>query len=938
MIAMVVRPKLGQPYLFGLHQCSSPRVWSATEERLFQEIGRRLTDALTSVLIFRSLRDSERRLEEAQRIAHVGYWDRDLVAGRIALSDEGARIFGLQPEERVADLTVWHERWQTVIHPEDRPRAAAAAAAALAGGPRYEVEYRVVHRTGEVRIVHSQGDVIRDESGRPVRMFGIMQDITERKRAEAELRASEERFRTLVQFSFDVYWETDAQHRFTRQEFAESLADAPAPGSEIGKTRWEVPYLEPDEEAWRNHRATLDAHLPFRDFELARPAPDGGKRYVSVSGLPVFDETGRFIGYRGVGRHITDRKRSEEALRQSQAYLAEAQRLSHTGSWAFDVASNEYVYASEECLRIFELDAHEDSRTREAVSRLIHPEDWPRVNEAFEKSVHEKVDTSSEFKIRLPSGTVKHVHVIRHPVLNDAGDVVQVVGSVIDITERKRAEEERRESTERFRAIADYTYDWEYWIGVDGKLLWVNPAVERITGYSVGECLVMADFPIAIVAEADREAVAHEMRAAVQGSSRNDFEFRVRQKDGRLVWVAASWQPIYDSRGARLGHRSSIRDIAERKRAEDAVRESETRFRTFVDHAADAFFMLDFEQGTIVDVNRCACESLGYTREELIGASPAGFHLESDRAQMESLAGRAAAGGTVLDTHRHRRKDGSVFPVEVQASLFWHGGRRYLLKVARDISDRVRAEEQRDRLRQVEAELAHIHRVSMLGQLAASIAHEINQPLGAVVNSASASLRWLAAEKPEEARRSIARVIAEGHRASEIIGRIRAMIRKTPSHTERFDLNEAIREVLALARSNVQAGGVSLHTRLGQDLPPILGDRIQLEQVLLNLIKNAMEAMGAVGEGPRELWVSSEQVEPTEVLVAVRDSGPGLGPQDLDRLFEAFYTTKPHGLGMGLAISRSIIEAHGGRLWATPNSGPGTTFQFTLPTGGEKDT
>ena len=174
-----------------------------------------------------------------------------------------------------------------------------------------------------------------------------------------------------------------------------------------------------------------------------------------------------------------------------------------------------------------------------------------------------------ECRLRTDSDRKPWVLISRHPVLNEAGEVVQLVGTVIDITERKRAEEERRQSAERFRAIADYTYDWENWIGVDGKLLWVNPAVERITGYSVGECMVMPDFPIPIVAEADREAVARQIREAVQGSSRNDFEFRVRHKDGRLAWVAASWQPIYDSRGARLGHRSSIRDIAERKQAEE---------------------------------------------------------------------------------------------------------------------------------------------------------------------------------------------------------------------------------------------------------------------------------------------------------------------------------------------------------------------------------
>ena len=201
-------------------------------------------------------------------------------------------------------------------------------------------------------------------------------DATDPKRGEEELRTSEERFRTLVEFSFDVYWETDAQHRFTRQQFSNDLADAPAAGSEIGKTRWEVPYLEPDEEAWHAHRATLDAHLPFRDFELARPTPQGGKRYVSVSGLPVFDETGRFAGYRGVGRHITDRKRSEQALRQSQAYLAETQRLTQTGSWAYDPVARRATYWSDETFRIFGLDPRRGSLPApEELRRLVHPED-----------------------------------------------------------------------------------------------------------------------------------------------------------------------------------------------------------------------------------------------------------------------------------------------------------------------------------------------------------------------------------------------------------------------------------------------------------------------------------------------------------------------------------------------------------------------------------
>jgi PAS domain S-box-containing protein len=246
--------------------------------------------------------------------------------------------------------------------------------------------------------------------------------------------------------------------------------------------------------------------------------------------------------------------------------------------------------------------------------------------------------------------------------------------------------------------------------------------------------------------------------------------------------------------------------------------------------------------------------------------------------------------------------------------------------------ERKRAEEA---LHHAHAELAHMTRVATLGELTASIAHEITQPLGAVVNNASACVRWLAAQNLEEARQSAARVVADGHRAAEIIRRIRGLAQKAPPHKDWLDLNATICDVLALARSAVQRHGVVVETHLAKEVPRILGDRIQLQQVLLNLIMNAIEAMSSVGAGPRALWVNSERVAATEVVVAVRDSGPGFDPQSLDRLFEAFYTTKPHGLGLGLAISRRIIEAHGGRLWATAHTPHGAVVQFTVPIGSE---
>jgi C4-dicarboxylate-specific signal transduction histidine kinase len=255
------------------------------------------------------------------------------------------------------------------------------------------------------------------------------------------------------------------------------------------------------------------------------------------------------------------------------------------------------------------------------------------------------------------------------------------------------------------------------------------------------------------------------------------------------------------------------------------------------------------------------------------------------------------------------------------------------LENARLYAERQQAEEA---VRQTQVELAHMARLTTLGELTASIAHEINQPLGAMVNSANACLRWLAAPNLERARQSAMRIVADGQRAADTITRIRALAQHAPAHTDWLDLNATIRDVLALARSEVQRHGVVVETQLAADVPRIRGDRIQLQQVLLNLLMNALEALSGGGDGPRVVVVRSAPDAALGVLVAVGDSGPGLDPQQLDRLFDAFYTTKPQGLGLGLAISRRIIEAHGGRLWATANVPHGAVVQFTLPIGSEE--
>jgi C4-dicarboxylate-specific signal transduction histidine kinase len=250
--------------------------------------------------------------------------------------------------------------------------------------------------------------------------------------------------------------------------------------------------------------------------------------------------------------------------------------------------------------------------------------------------------------------------------------------------------------------------------------------------------------------------------------------------------------------------------------------------------------------------------------------------------------------------------------------------------VGRHITERRQAEEA---LRAMHAELAHVNRVTTMGEMSASIAHEVNQPIAATVTNAQAALRWLRAQPPDldEVRASLSRIVEDGKRAGNVISGIRTLVNKLPPRKDRFDLNEAVLEMVALTRSEVLNHGILLQTELAPGLPRVDGDRTQLQQVILNLILNAVEAMGGIDEGTRELSINTEREAAGGVLVTVRDSGPGLDPADTERVFTAFYTTKPKGMGMGLAICRSMVEAHGGRMWASANEPRGAVFQFTLP-------
>ena len=540
--------------------------------------------------------------------------------------------------------------------------------------------------------------------------------------------------------------------------------------------------------------------------------PDGELRHVRWVGVPVFDE-GVFKGFVGTAMDVTEQERLTQELRQREAYLAEAQRLSHTGSFGWRISTGEILW-SEETFRIFHYD-RTTKPTMALVLQRVHPEDAALVKQTIERASRDGKDFDFEHRLLMPEGSVKYVHVVAHALTDESGNP-EYVGSAMDVTEQHRAKAalekalaELKKSEDQLRIIIDTIPTLAWCTLPDGSAEFLNQRWLDYTGLSTEEARNWG-WTVALHPD-DSTKLMDKWCAAVATGEPLEAEARFRRADGTYRWCLARAVPLRDE----LGH--------------------------------------------IVQ---------------------------------------------------------------------WYGTNT-------DIEDLKRAEEE---LRKSQAELAHVTRVATLGEMTASIAHEINQPLAAVVNNASACLHWLAGQAPnvEEARQSAALIIADGHRAGEIISRIRALAKKAPPQKDWVNINETILEVIALARSEVQRNRVSLQTQLSNELPLVLGDRIQLQQVILNLIINAIEAMSSVTDRSRDLLIRSCQYESGKVLVEVKDSGTGLETESLDHLFTAFFTTKPKGMGMGLAISRSIIEAHGGRLWATVNQRRGATFQFTLPADGER--
>jgi PAS domain S-box-containing protein len=778
------------------------------------DITERKRDEEERQALSRNLQESNARLEEGQRVAHLGYWIWNLDTNRVVFSNETCRIYGIKPQADPIDLAAIRE----LIHPEDRGYVFANAERAVRDGVHIETEHRLIRPSGEVRIVYSRGDLTRDASGRPYEMFGTCQDITERKQAEEERQALSrdlqesqawlEEAQRVAHVGYWV-WDLETNRVIWSEETCRIFGLAPQEGHiDLAIVR-EMIHPEDREHVFRTAEEAVRSGTRA-DCEHRLFRPDGEMRIVHSLGDLKTNSAGCPYQMFGTTQDITDRKLAEEALRRSQFYLSEGERLAHMGSWASKDLGIRWsddldIYWSDEVYKIYGLDPKNGPPNIQQYLAAIHPQDRASMAETIKMMHEQRCGCDVTKRILRPDGEVGYVRCVGVPVVED-GVFKGFRGTTMDVTSQELLTQELRRE-QMYLAEAQHLTHAGSWACnlVTREIFHSSDENARLYGFDPSQGPIPFDLYYSTILPEDERTIRAKLEHAINAGSDYEVEFRIRRTDGSIRCL----------RG--IGHHSPSQEV------------------------------------------------------------------------------------------------GEYFGITI------------------DITDRKRAEEERERLRQLEADLAHINRVNMMGELAAALAHEIKQPIAASITSANALLRWLAHDPPdlERARAAAARIVQDGNRAADVINSLRSFYKTgTPLERQIVDVKEIIGEMTVLLRVEADRHFVMIHPAVEADTPRVLANRVQLQQVLMNLMLNAIEAMKDTGG---ELTIRSRADQESRLMVSISDTGVGLPAGRSEQIFDPFHTTKPQGTGMGLTITRSIVESYGGRVWATVNQGAGATFHFTLP-------
>lgn len=705
-----------------------------------------------------------------------------------------------------ANDTIMADEWVHLAHPDDRDGAVAAWMSTVAAGTPYRRHVRFIHHSGEYRWCDVRARPLRDKDGSILAWHGVVDDIHDRRLAEDAIKASERNLQLIIDTIPALVWSANADGSadFFSQHYLDYVGEPP---ENLRGWQW-TRLVHPDDlgaiaAAWEVSRtAGKDGEAEAR---LRRH--DGTYRWFLFQSSSLTNANGEIVKWYGINTDIEDRKRADEELaarernlREALDHLSQAQRLSHTGSFRAHVNSDAQVW-SEELYRILEYDRGEPATLRAFLQR-IHPDDVATFEESFARSMARREELDEVFRILTPGGATKYVHAVAHFLAADPSNPI-VMGSVQDITESKRAEDDLRRSA--------------YYLAIG----------ERVS--STGSFAWDSETDTIVASEQLRQL--HELDDGVEFTGA-DFRSRIHPDD----------IPLFEAKTAELAK------------------------------------------------------------------------------------GRDVEYGLRFYTARGRLRHVRAFVQVIRQP----GGRVQRVGAVQDVTARRAAEEA---LEKVRSELAHVARAASLGELAASIAHEVNQPLAGIITNASTCQRLLAANPPdiEGAIKTAQRTLRDGNRASEVTKRLRGLFRKQDFVPEPFDLNEAAQEVIAICAHDLQWRRISLTVSLDPALRPVTGDRIQIQQVILNLVLNAADSVQLGAGTARQIFVDTREAGPASGQLEVRDTGHGLSADAYPRIFEAFYTTKPQGLGIGLSVSKSIIDRHNGRLWARPREGGGAIFAFTIP-------
>jgi PAS domain S-box-containing protein len=822
-------------------------------------------------------------------------------------------------------------RWKAndLVHPEDLPHLIDLFTRSIESGSPYESEHRLRRTDGVYRWFQARAFPLRDANGQIVRWCVLLTDINDRKRAEEDLRTSEHSLNLITDTIPAVVWSArpDGSADFFSKHYLDYVGLSAKQLKDWGWTA----VVHPDDlnglvAAWQRIMASEqagEAEARLRRF-------DGSYRWFLFRASPMRDESGKIVKWYGANIDIEDRKRGEEALRASE--LSWRQIVDNIpGLVATMGATGEVKFLNRQTLEYF-------GKTNEELKNwslidVVHPDDLPRVIKARTKSIEAEQIYDVEHRCRRADGVYRWFQVRGLPVRNAEGAITDWYLLLTDIDDRKKADEALRSSERNLSLMINAIPAFMYVLRTDGSVLDANQGVLDYTGVTL-EDTQKEDYRTRFFHPEDVERLREERRVALTRAVPFENEQRVLGKDGRYRWFLVRYNPLLDEQGRIDRWYVAAFDIDDRKQAEAQVEQAYLRLAEAQRLSKTGSFITDLladdhnwseEAFRIFEFDPAAKVTVQMVRDVI--------HPE-DLPSFDAVIGRGMTGKDADFVFRIVTSRGAVKHIRGMARVIEQvAGRPLFVGALQDVTENKRAEEA---LRQTQATLERVTRVSTMGELTASLAHEVNQPIAAAITNSNTCLRWLQRDPPdlEEACQAASRSVKDATRAAEIISRVRSLFKKGSPQRQPVDVNEVIKEMIVLVRIRSERHSVAIRTDLMADPPIVMADRVQLQQVLTNLMLNGIEAMTAV-DAERELKIKSGLGENSHVLISVSDTGVGLAAQQADHIFNPFFTTKPEGTGMGLTISRSIIEAHGGRLWADATPGRGATFHFSLPSQGE---